>query len=88
MSLNHAFKFMEALKSDKELRKMLYCCNTAEQLEQQVMDCGYHFSIHELEDVYRKKLLECQAQSEASELTELFNMYRFLLGLSPVSLAV
>jgi hypothetical protein len=84
MALNDAIKVLSEIKKNPAFRESLYLCDSADNLQVYIKSLGYNFTIDELEDSYRSLLLKCQYQEDADLLTEVYNMYRILIGMNPV----
>jgi hypothetical protein len=86
MALNDAVKFIDKIKENSNFRNTLYSCDSPTDLENHIKCLGYNFNYDESEDAYRKLLLACQSEDDAYTITEVFNMYRMLLGMHPLKL--
>ncbi len=84
MALNDAIKLLNRIKDNNAFRGSLYLCDSPNEVENHIRSLGYYFTHDELEDSYRSLLLKCQFEDEANLLTEVYTVFRMLMGMSPV----
>lgn len=84
MALSDAIRFISRIQTHSKFRESLYLCDGPDGMETHLKSLGYSFSYEEIEDAYRSMLVKCQSKDEAILLTEVYNLYRMLVGFHPV----
>jgi hypothetical protein len=74
MPINDAKKFINAIKSNQELRLLLYDVEP-EGLTAFLKSKGYNFSMHEFEDALRQIHLSCQTEDSADEILQIASWF-------------
>ena len=85
MAQADAIKFINKIKTSNTLRTSLYGCDSPLDIDNLLKSLGYNFTYEESEDAYRNILLNARDTEEAWRTTEVFNMYRMLIGMTPLS---
>lgn len=84
MALNDAVRLLKSIKEKKSFRESLYLFDSEVDMNNFIKSLGYNFSFDELDDAYRSLLLKCNDKEEADVLSEVYSMYRMLIGMTPV----
>ena len=84
MALNDAIKLLNTMKDKKSLRESMYLLDSPGDLDNFIKSLGYNFNFDEIDDAYRVLLLKCSDKNEAEEISEIYSIYRMLIGMAPV----
>ena len=79
MSIQSAIDLIKNLDNAADLRLKMYSCNSANELEQCLVNNGFQFSYNELDEAVNSLHVKCQTVEEAQDLMHKAEWVKYIL---------